>query len=297
MTECEPHSPPAEQSAFSFAICPFHHERVDHSIDVDLPSPTHIDSSYEPFIASSPTQARKSTVGKDSVRHEVVPEQGPGASTKQIASLEPRTSRRAYTTSRRNPVVIMRRIQVQNMLTRCKVLDSRILSLECRPIPHKATALIQSHYETMEQLAHEAHSLAEGLKDFGLLQESESWARGARKGHEALNHFNRTPFFDQDGYDGAFAEVQAAGSTPKENKLLDVLLQKPVQRTGDKQTIGVADPHSPDMLTEQQSDTSSQKRRRANLLSLREELDAIEENLDSEEDIAWLEDDVEDGGT
>ncbi|KAJ4379899.1 hypothetical protein N0V86_005083 [Didymella sp. IMI 355093] len=189
-----------------------------------------------------------------------------------------------------NPIVIMRRIQVQNMLTRCKVLDSRILSLECRPIPHKAIALIQSHYETMEQLAHEAHQLAEGLKDFSLLEESEFWARGARGGtggrDKAVNHFKRTPFLDQDSYDGAFAEVQAADSTPTEKKLLDVLLQKPAQRTVDKQTIGHADPHSPDMLTEQQDDASSQESRRANLLSLREELDAIEESLDSEEDFA-----------
>lgn len=239
MVECEQHSTPAEQSAFSFAICPFHHEQTGHRIGSYLPSPTHTNPTHEPFDFPSPTQATAPVAEHANRVH------GDALSEQHKDRLSERSDLIARVKSRHGPVAMMRRTQIQTMLLRCQVIQATIQSIQCRLWAKTGAAAIENHYEIMRQLAYKAYSLAEGVQEHGLQARSEYWAGRACAGTDdlraAVEHFERAKLLDP----YAIGEEHLFGLTAKEKKDLDILLQKVAQCIEVKETGDVASLPSP----------------------------------------------------
>lgn len=197
MTECEQHSAPAEQTALSFAIRPFHHEQTDHPMDLYPSPPTRDNLIHQQAATSLPPQSNAPVDLTDSPRGDATFEQILSSHSRhEDAILQPQLDLAAYIKSLRNTILTMRRTQIQTMLLSCQMLQATIQSIECRPISNNVTTSVYNYYDSMEQLASGVCSLAEGMRDSGLQAQGVYWAAHARAGTAdsdgAAEHFRRT---------------------------------------------------------------------------------------------------------
>lgn len=186
MTGHEQYTIPTDQSAFTFAVRPFHSEYVDHLNNLSLPSPTESESSIEVIPIPNPPRSTE-LVDKPVIPQTYSPhsEHFKGYHTDTPARIE----------AKHGPIAILRCTQIQTMLMRCQILQSTIRGLEGKPWVKHRDELKYQHYQTMRELTCRARQLAEGAQHLALQARCEYWAGRACAGTNdffaALEHFRR----------------------------------------------------------------------------------------------------------
>ncbi|KAF3043063.1 hypothetical protein E8E11_000236 [Didymella keratinophila] len=301
MTECEPDPPPAEQSALSFAIRAFHHEQVDGVSDRPQPPHIQINATQDLPTSFSPSEANGiATERRDSIHRETLPEKEPEAIIAQDDPDRPRAKHDVRAKSPSSTVTTMRRMQVQAMLSRCQLLQATILSLDCRQKSHKTAAEIQTHHETMEQLARRALLMAQDLRGPDLLARAEDWSACANTGidgqAEAIKHRKTMRVLDQTCHDIEGGKDQVPGTTAKRSREDDVSLRTSTRYSATKQVCdGVVSPSRRSGVQEQKCMASRRDSLSPDqLLTVKDELDAMVESLDYEDGYGDMLDYLED---
>lgn len=192
----------------------------------------------------------------------------------------------------------MRHTQIRMMLLRCQVLQATILSLGCRRESSKTAVAIQTHFETMQNLARQACLLSQGLNDADLLAKSEYWTGRARacmerqdelfnrcKTMPVLGHICRSNEDEKDSGSG----VTANGVQGNNSSLRDT-----AQRNAGTK---ICDRSAPSLRLQkcmaQRRDTLFPEQS----LTVKDELDAVLECLDHEDGYGDLIDYLDDGET
>jgi hypothetical protein len=289
MTECVPHSSPAEPS---FAIRPFYHEQDELATDSSLPPLIHTDATQGLPTSFSPSEANKiATERRDSIHREATIEDVPG---------QPREKHEARAKSHHSEVTAIRRKQIQTMLLRCQLLQATILSLECRQKSHKTAAEIQIHHETIMLLARRALLLAQGLRDADLLVAAQKLSIRANAAFndrvEAVDHA-RTVWTLKPRRDNEYGQGLAHGVTANKIQGEDTSLRKMTQRNAARKLYDEA------ISSSRQSGFRKKKRVQSRrdscnaeqLLTVKDELDAMFECLSCEDGYGDLLDYLEDG--
>jgi len=290
MTECEPDPLPAERSALPFAIRAFHHEQVGGAPDRPLPPHIQTNATQDFPTSSSPSEANGiATERRDSIACETLPEQEPEAIIAQDDLDRPRAQHDVRAKLPGSTNITMRRMQVQAMLSRCHLLQATILSLHCRQKSHKTAAKIQTHHETMEQLARRALLLAQGLRDPDLFAKSEYWVGCAIAGldgqDKAIKHRNTMRVLDQTYRDIKSGNNQAPGMIAKGTQEDDVSLRTSTWHSAIKQVCDGAVSPSPRGGVQKQKSMASRRDSLSpdQVLTVKDELDAMFQSLDDED--------------
>jgi hypothetical protein len=302
MTEWEPDPPTAEQSAFSSVFHPFHVEQVNRAIDTSLPSSIYPDTTHDPPSPSSPLEADPQvTDRRDRIYREALLEHKSEAIVEQDVPVRPRAKHNARAKSRRSAVTTMRRTQIETMLLRCQLLQATILSLECRQESNKTTASIQTHYETMRQLAHQALLMVQGLRNPDLSANCEYWAGRMSAGFDDQDQYVDTSDLSSlsEGRCGyADFKGQALHQTTKEQQIVNVPLQPMIERSeGRRSSKETTLPYQSDDVKSWYCKTSQPDSLHfERLLTMKDELDAAFEYLNIEDGygnlLGYLEDET-----
>lgn len=302
MTEWEPDPPTAEQSAFSSVFHPFHVEQVNRAIDTSLPSSIYPDTTHDPPSPSSPLEADPQvTDRRDRIYREALLEHKLEAIVEQDVPVRPRAKHNARAKSRRSAVTTMRRTQIETMLLRCQLLQATILSLECRQESNKPTASIQTHHETMKQLAHQALLIVQGLRNLDLLAKCEYWAGCASARIADRDQYDDNPdlsSLSKGNCGNAGFKGQALKQTTKKRQIVNVPLQPIIERSeGRRSSKNTSLPSQPDDVKSSYRKTSQPDSLHfKQSLTMKDELDAACECLDTEDGygnlLGYLEDET-----